>query len=245
MSQCYRIIDECWNAQYTPTCISNRLLAHIREATGVYDPYASIKQHEFVHAQEALKRLRIMFPRSLHGALQLSALGNAVDFFTSIQYDTDDFTFFCHDEEIEETLCNNGSDVLIFGDNIGDFFFDMDLVTCLQGRGKKVHYAIKEHPVQNDISMVDVTRFGLVHYFHSIVSTGTREVGIRKEEMRGVIKELWEGKTTIVIAKGMGNYETLSEFSHERQVIHIMKVKCPAVADALKLPVGTYAVTLS
>ena len=37
----------------------------------------------------------------------------------------------------------------------------------------------------------------------------------------------------MVIAKGMGNYETISEFDHERPVVYVLKVKCRTVAETL------------
>ncbi|MGD0488075.1 MAG: ARMT1-like domain-containing protein [Syntrophorhabdales bacterium] len=44
----------------------------------------------------------------------------------------------------------------------------------------------------------------------------------------------------MVIAKGMGNYETISEFDHERPVVYVLKVKCRTVAETLGREVGTY-----
>jgi uncharacterized protein with ATP-grasp and redox domains len=43
-----------------------------------------------------------------------------------------------------------------------------------------------------------------------------------------------------VIAKGMGNYETISEYDNERSVIYLMKVKCRSVAEATGRPVGEH-----
>ncbi len=97
--------------------------------------------------------------------------------------------------------------------------------------------------MQNDLSMVDVIKFNLRKMFDNIISTGTDEVGIRREDMKGKIKDLWEGDA-VVIAKGMGNYETISEFHTERPVIYIMKVKCPTVGDAVNKKVGTYIAIL-
>ena len=133
--------------------------------------------------------------------------------------------------------------MLIFSDNVGEIFFDMKLIEFLEKSGKIVYYAAKEHPVQNDLSMADVIRFDLRKMFANILSTGTDEVGIRREEMKGKIKDLWEGNG-IVIAKGMGNYETISEYHAERPVIHIMKVKCPTVGDALRKEVGIHIAIL-
>jgi uncharacterized protein with ATP-grasp and redox domains len=105
--------------------------------------------------------------------------------------------------------------------------------------GKHVLYAVKEHPVQNDMSLIDVARFGAGEMRGHVISTGTDEVGIRREEMSGKIGEWWDDGS-MVIAKGMGNYETISEFDHERPVVYVLKVKCRSVAETLGRGVGTY-----
>jgi hypothetical protein len=75
--------------------------------------------------------------------------------------------------------------------------------------------------------------------WEGIISTGTDEVGLRREEMTGVIEECWEDGS-MIIAKGMGNYETVSEYDRQRPVVYVMSVKCRTVAGALGLKIGTY-----
>lgn len=244
LSHCYNVIDELWNKGGTPPDIANRLLKYIRKKTGIYDPYALIKEKEIQEAKRALLELKNTFPYSLEGALKISALGNSMDFFiNSVGYDITGFKFFGHVDKIEEEIYIKGKDVLILGDNVGDLLFDMGLVEFLESNGKRVYYAVKEHPVQNDLSMVDVFKFDLRKIFNNIISTGTDEIGIRREDMKGKIKDLWEGDA-VVIAKGMGNYETISEFHTERPVIYIMKVKCPTVGGAVNKKVGTHIAIL-
>jgi uncharacterized protein with ATP-grasp and redox domains len=76
-----------------------------------------------------------------------------------------------------------------------------------------------------------------------MVATGTAGVGIKIGDMQGLIKDLWE-MDAIVIAKGMGNYETMSEYKGLRPVIHIMKVKCRAVSEEIGYPIGHYVLIL-
>jgi hypothetical protein len=83
-----------------------------------------------------------------------------------------------------------------------------------------------------------------VKTFDNIISSGTDEVGMRRDAMKGKIKDLWENEDAAVIAKGMGNYETMSEYHGERSVIHIMKVKCPAVSRAVRQDIGTHIAAL-
>ena len=239
---CAAIVRNKVRANATPPEIANEVLRIIRERTGVYDPFSAMKEREFEESVDAFRKTGDHFPHTLEGVVKLSALGNSSDFFVSASYDALSFRFAMDMDKIVHSLYNSERDVLILGDNMGDFIFDLPLITHISALGKHPWYAVKEHPVQNDLSMPDVEKFGLRSLYPHIVSTGTGEVGMRREDMRGIVKELWE-KGSLVIAKGMGNYETISEYREERPVVHIMKIKCPAVAHATGHPVGTYVAT--
>jgi damage-control phosphatase, subfamily I len=227
-----RIIDALYTPDKSPPEIANQFLRHIRETTGVTDPFAEMKAQEFERARLAAEGFRKLFPPSLEGVLKFAALGNSLDFFADTGYDVNNFRFVADLAAIEEDLSRSSGDALILADNVGEFFFDLSLIRLLEDRGKRVYYAVKERAVQNDLSMPDVEEWGLRSLFGNIVSTGTDEVGMRSEQFQGLVRDLWEG-SALVIAKGMGNYETISEFDGGRRLIHILKVKCEPVAEAL------------
>jgi uncharacterized protein with ATP-grasp and redox domains len=241
LGECLSMISTTDHGRETPPAIANRVLKHIRKRTNVYDPYLTLKKMELEQALASVEKTLRGTPETFEDLLRLSALGNATDFFVQERVDSEEFPFVANVDKIKKEIYNKGKDVLFLGDNISDFIFDVPLLNFLEKTGKRVAYAAKEHPVQNDLSMPDVSRFGLRSRFDSIISTGTDGVGIARDEMEGIIKDMWEGDT-VVIAKGMGNFETISEFHSERPVIHIMKVKCPAVADAVQEELGTYIV---
>jgi len=243
-SHCCTIIDKLYKGGKTPPEIANELHKHIKKTTGVCDPYVFLKEKELRKAKKAFEQLADSFSDSLEGVIKLSALGNSLDFFTddTCGFNMEGFKFSGDIDKIENEIYIK-EDILILGDNIGDFIFDMPLVDFLEDKGKYVYYAVKEHPVQNDLSMPDVFKFEFVKMFDNIISTCTDEVGIRLKTMKGKVKDLWE-TDSVVIAKGMGNYETISEYHSERPVIHIMKVKCPAVAASSGYEIGTYIAKL-
>ncbi len=243
LSSSMALLDALFAAHATPPSIANRLLALIKEKTGVYDPFASIKKAEIERARQAAPTLEHCFPSTLEGVIQLSALGNSTDSFVDGAFDPGDFRFYAPMDKIEREIYIKERDVLILGDNVGDFFFDMPLVRLLEGLGKRVFYAVREHPVQNDMSMKDISSYGLAGMCGRIISTGTGEVGITREQITGAIRDLWEGGGT-VIAKGMGNYETISGYDPGRTLIHIMKVKCSPVGEDVGYPMGSYIAVL-
>ena len=238
IERCSSLIDRLYAPEKSPTEISNQLLKFIREQTGVADPFAAKKAMELRQAKVAAEEYRSLFPPDLEGLLKYSCLGNSHDYFEG-SYAVSGFRFLGNVESVRERIMSAGREALLFGDNIGDFFFDLPLIRFLESSGKSVFYAVKEAPAQNDLSMSDVDIYGLSNLFANIISTGADEVGMRKERMAGTIKDLWESDA-LVIAKGMGNYEAISEFHDERPVIYNLKVKCKTVAEALGRNVGEH-----
>jgi uncharacterized protein with ATP-grasp and redox domains len=237
--RCYDLMDGLYGAEKSPPEVSNALLGYIRRETGVADPFSEKKGAEFRKAERAAGEYRNLFPSTLEGLLQFSSLGNSLDFFADSSYDVTNFRFIGDVEAVRGQIAQSNGSVLLFADNVGEFFFDLPLIRFLEEQGKRVHYAVKEGPVQNDLSMADVRLHGLHALVSNIISTGTNEVGIRQEQMQGRVKELWESDA-LVIAKGMGNYETISEFDEGRPVLYILKAKCKTVAEALGRSVGEH-----
>ena len=158
LTSCCRLVDALFDSTRCPTFISNRLLKYVKKQTGAYDPYAERK------ASTSGKRGcrgagADLFPDTLEGLFQLSAFGNGGDFFLEQSYNPDHFEFDGDMAKIAHQVYIS-SKILILGDNPGDFVFDQPLMGRLRQMGKQVFYAVKEHPVQNDMSLIDVARFG-------------------------------------------------------------------------------------
>ncbi|MCX7966515.1 MAG: ARMT1-like domain-containing protein [Syntrophorhabdaceae bacterium] len=240
---CFRLIEETFDENVTPPYIANKIFGLIKEKTHVLDPYREKKDKELTIAKKVTEKYYNLFSKDLEGALKFSALGNSTDTF--LDTTNGDFLklqqieFYTELDKIEEEIHKHDKDVLFLGDNVFDFLFDMKLIRFLEDKGKKVYYAVKESPIQNDLSIIDVFKYQFHRIFSNIISTGNDRVGLEKKDIKGRIKEFWDGDA-VVIAKGMGNYETISEFKDGRKVIHIMKVKCPAVSEAISHPEGTY-----
>jgi len=239
LSSSRSLLDGLFVKEATPPRIASHLLAHIRQNTGVWDPYATLKYREYREALAIVNDLGDTVRSSLKGLLHLSALGNSTDYFIGGTFTKEDIVLQGDMDKTEAAIYTKGSEILMLGDNMGDFVFDVPLVRFLEGKGKRVFYTVREHPAQNDLSMEDVRRLGLERMHPRIISTGKANVGLSREDMTGEIERLWQGGGP-VIAKGMANFETISEFDEERQVVYIMKVKCPAVACAVDSGIGTY-----
>jgi uncharacterized protein with ATP-grasp and redox domains len=72
-----------------------------------------------------------------------------------------------------------------------------------------------------------------------VIDNGTRVPGtilpLCSAEFRRIFKE-----ADLILAKGMGNYETLSEVS--APIIFLMQIKCPTIGEDIGAPVGSIVI---
>ncbi len=95
----------------------------------------------------------------------------------------------------KDILNAGNSEILMLGDNMGDFVFDVPLARFLEKRGKTVFYAVKESPVQNDVSMEDIARHNLENMYSSHTFDRIRHMsGLRGKTWREQSKDY--GKAT-------------------------------------------------
>jgi len=122
--------------------------------------------------------------------------------------------------------------VFYLTDNAGEIVFDRLLVHELGPA--RVTAAVRGAPVLNDAVMADARAAGL-HRLCRVIDNGSDAPGTVLEETSKEFKRLFYG-ADLVIAKGQGNYETLSEAP--RPVWFLFKAKCPVIALRAGVKVG-------
>jgi uncharacterized protein with ATP-grasp and redox domains len=132
--------------------------------------------------------------------------------------------------------------ILYLGDNAGEVFFDLPLVKKLEDVAS-VSYVVKESPVQNDITLDDLEKFGLRKKLPRVLSTGTDTPGVDMAMASAEFKAVFEA-ADLVLAKGMGYWETLSELPAQGKVFYLLKAKCKPVADSLGVALNSYVALL-
>ena len=125
-------------------------------------------------------------------------------------------------------------------DNAGETVFDRILISELKnvsGEGVTVFYGVRSIPVINDATAEDAVASGL-DQDATIVSTGSTVPGLILDEADPKFLKLYRD-ADVVISKGQGNYETLSD-SAGRTIYFLLKAKCQAVAEDIGVSVGEY-----
>ncbi|MBN2662465.1 MAG: DUF89 family protein [Bacteroidales bacterium] len=229
-------------ATATPAENGAKVYEIIRSITGVYDSYKQIKQNSIKEAKQMysyLKNKILQSDNPLETAIRIAIAGNIIDFGVNIDFNLkqdvekilfQDFAFF--DFENFTNQINKAKTILYIGDNAGESVFDKLLIETIN---KKTIYAVREIPVINDSVMEDAINSDL-DKVATLISSGSKAPGTLLNQCSNEFLEIFNS-ADIVISKGQGNYEGLSDA--DRSVFFLLKAKCYIIANHLNVPVGS------
>ncbi|MFO7811011.1 MAG: ARMT1-like domain-containing protein, partial [Candidatus Delongbacteria bacterium] len=100
--------------------------------------------------------------------------------------------------------------------------------------GKPVIFATREIPVINDITINEAKQIG-INKIAKVISSGSKAPGTILEKCSRDFVGIFE-RSDMVISKGQGNYESLSD--SKRDIVFLLKAKCPVIAKHLNVNVG-------
>jgi len=218
----------------------------IREVTGNPDPYRELKAREMRMAAQLFWKVRRRFDDDLRSCVKVAAVGNTIDFFKELDTVAEEMlrpVEFASDgiAELDRRL-DTATHVLYLADNAGECYFDLPLLAHLRQRAE-VTYVVKGAPCQNDITMDELPQTGLMDQFEPVMTTGSGAVGIDLSSASAEFRERFDS-ADLILAKGMANYETLSELPPTGRVFHCLMGKCQPVAESLGVARGSYVVML-
>jgi uncharacterized protein with ATP-grasp and redox domains len=233
-------IDTSKPPAYTTTFI-HRL---IRQRLGG-DPFKNIKSTYNKLAMDLYPGLRETIGKSedsLWTAARLAIAGNVIDFgiYTSIDIDSsigraleqsiavDDYASF-------REVLSGTKEILYLLDNCGEIAFDKLLIEELVSQDKKVTAVVKGSPVLNDVTRDDAVQVGLDRVCR-VIDNGSDAIGTIIEWTSEEFREAF-GASDLVISKGQGNFETLTET--EKRTFFLFQSKCDLVSKELGLPPGS------
>ena len=102
----------------------------------------------------------------------------------------------------------------------------------------RVTLAVRGVPVLNDATLEDAAVAGL-HQVAEVIDNGSDAPGTILTQTSPAFQRQFR-EADLIIAKGQGNFETLSDA--DAPVFFLLTVKCPAVGAAVDAPVGALVV---
>jgi len=238
-----KVVDENFSTDGLTLDIATKIHRAVKEITGNPDPYRKMKDDEIKISREIIGEVAPAYPQDIKGLMALSALGNSIDFFRRQDDIVKDLRaplkFFAdHSDRFIERL-KGAKNILFLGDNAGEVFFDLPLIRCLE-QYAPVTYVVKGAPVQNDATLHDLKVAGLDGQLNRVITTGIATPGVIFPLASAEFRRAFQS-ADLVLAKGMGYWEGLSELPPQGKVLYCTMAKCQPVADSLGVPLNSYA----
>lgn len=249
MKEVGRLVNEMSPGMCPPE-FAERVYGVIGAATGNDDPYLEDKSraNSLVLALEpGFKDALQTADDALLAAVKLAISGNSMDLgvvadfgdigacaeaMLSEEPGVDDYVSFAR-------CLGKASHVVFVGDNAGEIVFDRMLIEEMRKvRDCRVTYVVRGRPVINDVTVDDARTAG-IDRVATVVDTGAGAPGLVLTECSEAVRSLFLS-ADMVVAKGQGNYEALSDAP--RDVFFLLLVKCPVVSREFAVPVGAAVV---
>ncbi len=213
----------------------------IAKRAGTDDPFRELKKESMLKALGLLPSLASRLerlPSPLSMALRIACAANVIDFGISTHFDLDkeleralSGNFGLWEEDVFLDALKKTDWVLYLGDNAGEAAFDRLLIRAMH---KEVVFATRGRPIINDVTMDDALMAGIDEDAR-LVSSGSPAPGVILDMCDPAFVKLFE-TAPLIVSKGQGNYETLSET--KRPIFFLLKAKCQVVARHLAVREG-------
>ncbi len=233
----------------TPPEMGALIYRLVSRLSGNPDPYQQIKKQFNRIALDLYSEFETIQETSgnpFEKAARLAISGNIIDFGVGARVDSQLLT-----KTIESTLktdilgsvqafedaVDNATKILYLGDNAGEVVFDRFFIEHLikrKGTSETITFAVRGEPIINDITMIDAEETGMTNLV-KVIDNGTGYPGtVLSECSNEFCKHFHEAD--LVISKGQGNYETLSDV--DKNIFFLLKVKCKVVARDIGCELG-------
>ncbi len=230
----------------TPPEIAQQIYRITCQTTGSHDPYREEKRRANKKALALYPRLKKTVADSddpLLTASKLAIGGNSIDLGPTSRYaDINSITASALDTRLSindydkfYSSINDSQRILYLGDNAGEIVFDRILIEEIkQIKDIRIDFVVRESPIINDATMADA-RYVSLDRVANLISSGSDAPATILAQCSAQMLELYHAADTI-IAKGQGNFESLSE--EGGNIFFLLKAKCEVIAELLGVSVG-------
>jgi len=233
----------------SPPEMAREIFDVIEDQVGVKDLYYDIKIKSNQYILNLEDEIRDLIEKSadpMITALRLAIAGNIIDFGAKNDF-TDDLIHLEIDKALDVVIdaskiyklkneIEKANKILYLGDNAGEIVFDKLFLEQLPV--EKIIFAVRGNAIINDALMEDAEMVGITDLL-PVVSNGDNIPGTVLNRCSDEFKEIFE-ESDLIISKGQGNYETLSEV--DRNICFLLKAKCPVIAKDLNREVGDFII---
>jgi len=235
----------------SPPVMGQYIHKTIRELSGHDDPYKKIKDRFNNFSLKLYPDLKQRIQSSsnpMDTAVRIAIAGNIIDFGVNAKIDRS-MVFDTIEQALSaqvfgniEVLCDSidsAENILYLGDNCGEIVFDRLLIEQLPV--DNVTFVVRGGPIINDATIADARATGMTELVN-VIDNGSDIPGTVLEKCSKEFRECF-AHSDLIIAKGQGNYETLS--SCEKNIFFLLKAKCPVISGHMGCEQGSFIVKRS
>ena len=217
----------------------------IREISGSQDPYKKLKDSFNKLALDIYPDLSDRVKKAsdpFEAAVRFAIAGNIID-SGAVHNLSKSYIIETIEQAMSQKLSgnieklriaiNSAKNILYLGDNTGEIVFDKLLIEQLPK--DRVTFVVRGYPAINDATLIDAKTAGLTDIVE-VIDNGSDAPGTILEDCS---KEFLRhfSDADLIIAKGQGNYETLSNV--DKSIFFILKAKCPVIARDIGCEIGS------
>jgi len=232
----------------TPPEMAYQISKMVKNKLGERDLYKEIKENSNQMALKLYPELKAKVEKSddrLLTAVEIAIAGNVIDYGpkNSLEIDEEIKKLFCQEgygggktifqyEDFKKDL-NAAKKILYLADNAGEVVFDRVLIEEFYDK-KNVIYAVRGGPIINDALVKDAYDCG-IDQIATVISSGAESPGTILKFCSDEFINIFN-KADLIISKGQGNYEALS--NAHKNIYFLLRAKCPVIARHVGVEVG-------
>lgn len=230
----------------TPPAMAQKIHRIIKQLAKSDDPYKHAKKrfNEFaLRLFPKFQKLLDLSGKSFETAVRLAIAGNIIDLGVKCSLkllEAEKIIEQALTEPLSSTDLNDfqqatttAKNIMYLADNAGEIVFDRFLIE--QIGPDKITLVVKGRPIINDATLDDAGVAGLADLVR-VIDNGDDAPGTILESCSEKFRQDFK-EADLIIAKGQGNFETLSDIN--KNIFFILRAKCPVIAEHLDCPIGT------
>ncbi len=248
VGEALKILAERYPKKEINAHIATYMHRKVYEVLGVEDPYEKLKEKANEVAMRFLPVVREFVEKQedkFRASAIASIIANTFDYgVMDHRVADDDFMEYFkaqfskgltidHLDEIRD-MCKGK--VVYLTDNCGEIVIDTLFMEEIKRLCERLTVIVRGKPIISDATLEDAIKAGVDKIADEILTNGLGAVGIIEEELPAETLERLES-ADVIIAKGMANYESMSE-SRFKPIAFLLTAKCEPVAEDIGVNVG-------
>ncbi len=248
VEEALKILAERYPRREINAHIATYMHRRVYEILGVEDPYKEVKRRANEIAMRFLPTIREFVEKqgdTFRASAIASIIANTFDYGVMdhrvaeedfMEYFESQFSKGLAVDHLDEIRGLCGGKVVYLTDNCGEIVIDTLFMKEIKKICERLSVVVRGKPILSDATLEDALWAGVDGIADEVLTNGKGAVGIIEEELPAETLERLE-EADVIVAKGMANYESLSE-SRFGPIAFLMTAKCEPVARDVGVEVG-------